>query len=219
MQNLFEEQEQSQDVQSVLSIDDGTGLRVVSAGFISEQKFSGDLFAGYENLRVLTYSASVNAIIRMLDKYSFKSFECIFGYQGVLRDIKDILSFQKVVIEDTRAAIMGLKDDRHVHILEKVHSGQAHFFVIKKYVSHAKLYLLSGPVDNNRVIVGSANLSERAFSGNQPETLVKFDNDEQAWRHYNLMFDRLRDDAADEIPLPEDRVTNAEIEITHTTEL
>jgi hypothetical protein len=112
-------------------LDDGGGLRVVSAGFLDEQKFDWDLFDGYDSLRVLTYSASVNAIVRMLDKYSFNKFECIFGYQGVLRDIKDILSFQKVVVSDTRAAIIGLKDNRHAHILENVHSGRASFYVMK----------------------------------------------------------------------------------------
>lgn len=216
MNSLFEEPGAKRDVQSMLSMDDGSGLRVVSAGFIREQKFDWELFSGYDTLRVLTYSASINAIIRMLDKYSYSSFECVFGFQGVLRDIKDILSFQKVVVEDTRAAIMGLKDDRHIHILERVHSGQAHFYVTRKHISHAKLYLLSGPGGNTRVIIGSANLSERAFSGNQPETLVKFDNDKQAWDHYNLMYERLRDDAADEIPLPENKITNAVIEISET---
>lgn len=213
--NLFEEPGIKDGRQTGFGLDDGTGLRVVSAGFLKEEKFDWELFSSYQTLRVLTYSASINAIIRMLDKYSFSHFECIFGYQGVLRDLKDVLAFQKVVIGDTRAAIMGLKDDRHARILERVHSGQARFFVLRRYIAHAKLYLLSSE-GNTRAIIGSANLSERAFSGNQPETLVKFDNDEKAWQHYNRMFDRLRDDASDEIPLPSDRITRAEIEISET---
>jgi phosphatidylserine/phosphatidylglycerophosphate/cardiolipin synthase-like enzyme len=153
---------------------------------------------------VLTYSVSINAIVRMLDKYSFTTFECVFGYEGALRDIKDILAFQKVVVGDTRAAIMGLKDERHLHVLEKVHAGQASFRVLRKHIAHAKLYLLSNSDGHTRVIIGSANLSERAFSGRQPETLVKFDDDEQAWHHYNRMFDEIRDSASDEIQLPKD---------------
>jgi hypothetical protein len=213
---LFGDAGETPGVQAGLILDDGSGLRVVSAEFLDEQKFTWDLFDGYTCLRVLTYSASVSAIIRMLDKYSFSNFDCIFGYQGVLRDIKDILSFQKVVVSDTRAAIIGLKDSRHIHILEKVHSGGVHFYVMRKYIAHAKLYLLSDTEGHTRVIVGSANLSERAFSGNQPETLVKFDNDEKAWRHYNRMFDELRDAASDEIPLSEDRISQADIEISET---
>lgn len=201
--------------QAGFSLDDGNGLRVVSARFLGDEKFSRELFSGYDTLRVLTYSASAEAIVRLLDEFPFKKFECIFGYEGVLQDIKHVLSFQKVVIGNTRAAIMGLKDERHVKILERVHSEQARFYVLRKHVAHAKLFLLS--VNNEtRVIVGSANLSERAFSGNQPETLIKFDNDVKAWQHYSRMFDVIKDAAADEIPLPDDRITHAEIEISET---
>ena len=214
--DLFGESGDMQEVQSGLGLDDNAGLRVVNARFLDEQKFGWDLFDGYESLRVLTYSASVSAIIRMLDKYSFNNFDCMFGYQGVLHDIKDILSFQKVVVGDTRAAIMGLKDDRHVHILKQVGAGRVHFYVLKKYIAHAKLYLLSSSNGHTRVIIGSANLSERAFSGKQSETLVKFDDDENAWNHYNRMFDRIRDAATDEIPLPKYRNTAAEIQISET---
>lgn len=213
---LFDELEGKDRIQAGLGLDDHSGLRIVDVRFLKEQRFSWDLFDGYESLRVLTYSASVNAIVRMLDRYSFTNFECVFGYEGVLRDIKDILSFQKVVISSTRAAIMGLKDDRHVHILERVHAGGVRFYVLRKHVAHAKLYLLSRADGSTRVIIGSANLSERAFSGNQTETLVKFDDDESAWGHYNSMFDRLRDAATDEIALPKERIANAEIEITDT---
>jgi hypothetical protein len=106
---LFKDPDDLPEIQSTFGMDDGAGLRVVNARFLDEQKFNWDLFDGYDILRVLTYSASASAIVRMLDKYSFTSFECLFGYQGVLRDIKDILSFQKVVVGDTRAAIMGLR--------------------------------------------------------------------------------------------------------------
>ena len=74
--------------QPSLRLDDGSGLRVVSARFASEAQFDWNLFAGYDHLKVLTYSASVSAIIRMLDQYAFSSFECVFGYEGTLREIK-----------------------------------------------------------------------------------------------------------------------------------
>ena len=203
-------------IQTGLGLDDGAGLRVVSVRFLNEQKFNWDLFDGYDSMRVLTYSASINAIVRMLDNYSFTEFECIFGYEGTLRDIREILAFQKVAVGNIRAAIMGLKDERHIHVLEKVYAGLASFRVLRKQIAHAKLYLLSNPDGRTRVIIGSANLSERAFSGKQLETIVKFDDDEEAWRLYNRMFDDIRDSASDEIPLPKDRISNAEIEISET---
>ena len=202
--------------QPSFTLDDGTGLRVVRASFTGEEKFDWDLFRGYEQLRVLTYSASVNAIIRMLDQYSFDSFDCVFGCESTLREIKTILAFQQIVVGDTRAAIMGLKDDRHLRILEKINSGQARFRVLRKSIAHAKLYLLSGPGDRNRVVIGSANLSEQAFSGRQSETIVVFDDDVAAWGHYNRMFEAIRDDASDEIPIPEGQIRTAEIEVSET---
>ena len=143
MESRTEQSNGASEGQSALKLDDGTGLRVVNARFVREQQFEWELFAGYDQLRVLTYSASVNAIVRMLDQFAFTTFECVFGYEGTLRDIKNILAFQKVVVGDTRAAIMGLRDERHLHILEKVHAGQARFRVLRKAIAHAKLYLLS----------------------------------------------------------------------------
>ena len=202
--------------QSSLVLDDGTGLRVVRAAFLEEQKFDWDLFQGYDRLRVLTYSASIKTIVRMLDQFSFDTFECVFGCEATLRTMKTILAFQQIAVGDTRAAIMGLTDERHLRILEQVHAGRAHFRVLRKSIAHAKLYLLSGPGDRNRVIMGSANLSETAFSGKQQEAIVVFDDDKAAWEHYNRMFDTIRNDASDEIPLPEERITIAEIEVSET---
>ena len=204
------------EIQPNFALDDGTGLRVVRAEFLDDQKFDWSLFEGFESLRVLTYSTSIKTIVRMLDQFSFDTFECVFGYEATLRTMKTILAFQQIAVGDTRAAIMGLNDERHLRILEQVHAGRAHFRVLRKSIAHAKLYLLSGPGNRNRVIIGSANLSEQAFSGRQSETLVVFDDDEAAWEHYNRMFDTIREEASDEIPLPEERITIAEIEVSET---
>ena len=212
----FGESDGANQHQSTLELDDGTGLRVVDARFVSQRKFDWKLFEGYDQLRVLTYSSSVKAIVRILDQFSFSTFECVFGSEATLGDIKKVLAFQKVVVGDTRAAIMGLKDERHIRILERVHAGKAHFRVTKKSIAHAKLFLLSAEDGRKRVMIGSANLSEQAFSGRQPETLVLFDNDTAAWDFYAGMFAEIRDNASDEIALPPDSIIKADIEIPDT---
>ena len=195
-----------------LALDDGSGLRVVRARYVDEEKFDWTLFEGFESLRVLTYSASSSAVVRMLDDFSFERFECVFGSEGRLGNFLEVLAFQQVVTGQTRAAIMGLKDERHRRILEKVAEGHARFWALRQCVAHAKLFLLSTG-DRRRVIVGSANLSERAFSGTQPETLVVFDNDDAAWDHYLGMFEAIRNSGSDEIPLPSEPIVQAEIEV------
>ena len=54
------------------------GLQVVSAEFRSVEPFNWTLFDGYDRMRVLTYSVSTPMIVRMLDRYSFQRFECVF---------------------------------------------------------------------------------------------------------------------------------------------
>ena len=58
------------------------GLQVVSARFLDSEPFNWNLFEGFDNMRVLTYSVSAPMIVRMLKQYSFKHFECVFGYEG-----------------------------------------------------------------------------------------------------------------------------------------
>ena len=197
-----------------LDLDDGSGLRVVRARFESEGKFAWTLFDGYDRIRILTYSAGVGAIVRLLAEHQFSDFECVFGSENVLHNLKDILAFQQVAIGDARAAIKKLPDDRHAFILSRVREGQAHFYVLKKQIAHAKIYLLQNTLSGaTRVLIGSANLSEAAFGGRQSETLVCFDNDDAAWNYYLGMYEAIRDKASDEIPLPPERIEKAEIEI------
>ena len=175
-------------------IDDGTGLRVARARFESESKFSWSLFDGYDRIRILTYSAGVSAIVRLLDRHGFSDFECVFGCESTLRSLRDIMAFQRIAIGDTRAAIKNLPDERHVLILSRVREGQARFRVLRKQIAHAKLYLLEDTeTGRTRALIGSANLSETAFGGRQSETLVCFDDDDSAWGHYLGMYEAIRD--------------------------
>ena len=75
------------DNQSAFELDDGTGLRVVRASFVGERKFSWDLFEGYDSLRVLTYSASTNAIVRMLGQLFIRDLRvCVWIRSHAARD-------------------------------------------------------------------------------------------------------------------------------------
>ena len=195
-------------------IDDGSGLRVARARFESESKFAWSLFDGFDRIRILTYSAGVSAIVRLLDRHGFSDFECVFGCESTLRTLRDIMAFQQVAIGDTRAAIKNLSHERHAFILSRVRDGQARFRVLRKQIAHAKLYLLENTESGReRALIGSANLSETAFGGLQSETLVCFDDDAAAWSHYLGMYEAIRDQASDELPLPSERVERAEISL------
>ena len=84
-------------------------------------------------------------------------------------------------------------------------------------IAHAKIYLLERD-GLRRVIVGSANLSETAFSGRQAETLIAFDNDDTAWRHYTAQYEAVRSTAASRLtprskPIPAEQLPIEEIPV------
>ncbi|MCH8206052.1 MAG: phospholipase D family protein [Chloroflexi bacterium] len=192
------------------------GLQVVSAEFCSVEPFSWNIFDGFDSMRVLTYSVSTPMIVRMLDRYSFQRFECVFGFEAALGRFADVIAFQQFLINQLRECALKLEDERQRTILEKIHAGKAQFYVVKDNIAHAKLYLLeAGDPKRRRVIVGSANLSERAFGGKQPETLLVFDDDDRAWEHYSRQYDAVKETAADRIDLPID-LRSAEIAFTET---
>lgn len=163
-----------------------------------------ELFGGFTKLRALTYTSSIPMIVSLVDDFEFEQFECVFGHGGILsRDADAIMSFQSVVDEKLNRGFVGvgtIPDERLKNLYEKNANGSVRFFVVKDAIAHAKIYLLEGQ-DRTRVIVGSANLSETAFSGRQAETLVVFDDDVVAWSHYDAQYDAVKDMSSSEIPL------------------
>ena len=145
------------------------------------------LFGGFDTMRALTYSASIPMIMSLLRDYDYDRFECIFGHGGILgRQPREIIDFQHQIDERLSrgfVAIAGVSTERRELLHDRVADGRARFFVVKDAIAHAKIYILERD-GLRRVIVGSANLSETAFSGRQAETLIVYDNDDSAWEHY-----------------------------------
>ncbi|MCY3545191.1 MAG: NgoFVII family restriction endonuclease [Chloroflexi bacterium] len=167
-------------------------LNVVYAQANSVSAFDRSLFADFDSMKALTYTSSIPMILGLLKDFDYDSFECIFGHNGVLtRSAADLLAFQSVVDESLNkgfVGIAGLSEERRRIIYDRAASGAAQFYVVKDAIAHAKIYLLEKD-GLRRVIVGSANLSEVAFSGRQAETLIVFDNDDMAWRHYSQQYE------------------------------
>jgi hypothetical protein len=179
---------------------DSNILTVVYAQYQRSEPFAFEIFEGFSSLRVLTYSASIPMTVKMVNR--FDTVECVFGYEGVLGDFGSILACQQELSKNILMAVKGLDDERQRFLLEKAAYGAIRFFVVKGAVAHSKIYLLQNNT-SRRVIVGSANLSDRAFSGKQAETLIIFDNDEAAWDHYESAYEVVREGATSEFTLPD----------------
>ena len=183
------------------------GLDVVYARAERSERFNRDsLFGGFESMRALTYTPSIPMILGLLRDFDYADFECIFGHSGILsRDAADLMAFQTVVDDKLNkgfVGISGISDERRKVVFERALEGKARFYVVKDAIAHAKIYLLEkGGL--KRVVVGSANLSETAFSGRQAETLIAFDNDDAAWEHYTRQYESVRDVASNRVPLRE----------------
>ena len=194
------------------------GLSVVRASSQRVEPFDMSMFAGFTSMRALTYTASMRMIVGLLRDHEYDDFECIFGHSGILRpDLSDVLAFQGVVEANLSKTFVAVKtsDDRRQALFDLVADERARFFVVKDKIAHAKIYLLERD-GLRRVIVGSANLSETAFSGRQAETLIMFDNDETAWKHYTAQYEAVRSTAASRLtprskPIPAEQIPVEEI--------
>ena len=169
-------------------------------------------------MKALTYTASIRMIVGLLRDHEYDDFECVFGHEGILRpDLSDVLAFQTAVDEQLSKAFVGVQtsdESRHA-LFDLVATDRARFFVVKDKIAHAKIYLLERD-DLRRVVVGSANLSETAFSGRQAETLIVFDNDDVAWGHYTAQYEAVRSVATSRLtprhkPIPAELIPVEEI--------
>ena len=194
------------------------GLFIVRARSERVEPFDSNMFAGFTSMRALTYTASIRMIVRLLRDLNFDEFECVFGHEGILRpEISDVLAFQAVVEEQLSKAFVGVEtsDEHRRELFDRVADDTARFFVVKDKIAHAKIYLLERE-DLRRVIVGSANLSETAFSGRQAETLIAFDDDDIAWSHYTAQYEAVRSVATSRLtprqkPIPVEHLAIEEI--------
>ena len=193
-------------------------LSIVRAHSDLVEPFDMNLFTGFASMKALTYTASIRMIVGLLRDYEYDDFECVFGHEGILRpDLSDVLAFQTAVDEQLSKAFVGVQtsDGRRQALFDLVATDKARFFVVKDKIAHAKIYLLKRD-DLRRVVVGSANLSEAAFSGRQAETLIVFDNDDVAWGHYSAQYEAVRSVATSRLtprhkPIPAELIPVEEI--------
>ena len=197
-------------------------LNTVWARAEEVKPFDRSLFGNFLTFRALTYTSSIPMVMGLLRDYDYDGFECVFGHNGILsHEAEQILGFQGVVDEKLNQGFLGLKglsEERREIIYDRVADGKASFYVVKDAIAHAKIYLLERD-DLRRIIVGSANLSETAFSGRQAETLVVFDNDDIAWKHYSEQYTAVRDVSANHLPLRKEPIQIERMRIEETPAL
>jgi hypothetical protein len=187
------------------SVDDSRKLGVVRARFVGHEHNSfEDLVSGYSSMRVLTYSNSLSMISRtaaLLD-----DLEIVFGREDIVGEAEKLYWYQDELVRAVRDQIKSADPLR-----KKIEAGNLRLFVVKDLVSHEKLILLEAEDGNKRVLTGSANFSERAFSGKQNEGYVLYDDDEAAWDYYRGRYERLK--AASALGVPKRALLSEELDV------
>ena len=168
-----------------------------------------DLFAGHTRLKAITFSSSLEFLVRLADRLD--DMEVVFGSERILSrehlaltqasqavqayGFTDALIDQKALTE-ALARLLGRSGQT---LLDRVVEGSLRFRLLRGQPSHEKLYLLSGP-GGHRVVTGSANLGAAAFEGRQRELYVAFDG-EPAWAVFDGYYAR---DWKDSVPVEPD---------------
>ncbi|MDR0784495.1 MAG: phospholipase D family protein [Treponema sp.] len=174
--------------------DISNALSVVRADFIAKETLTWEeLFDGFNSLRAITYSSSVDFVCKLLKKFNYA--EIIFGFEEVLSSgIEDILAYQSVSGE----FIKEISGKNKMDLVSLIDGGALRLFIAREQLSHEKTYILEADDGRQRVIIGSANLSNAAFSGKQRENICYFD-DNAAFDYYSAQFNRLKANSADDI--------------------
>jgi hypothetical protein len=187
------------------SVDDARKLGVVRARFVGhEQSSFEDLISGYSSMRVLTYSNSLSMISRSANLVD--DLEIVFGREDIVGEAEKLYWHQDELVRAVRQQI-----DSADPLREKIEAGNLRLFVLKDLVSHEKLFLLEAEGGNKRVLTGSANFSERAFSGKQNEGYVLYDDDDAAWDYYRGRYERLK--AASALGVPKRALLSEELDV------
>jgi hypothetical protein len=164
---------------------ESANLGVVRASFEGFERSSfEELISGYSSLKVLTYSNSVSIINRAAA--AVESLEIVFGREDIVGKMGQYVHFQELLLEELVKVIKGQD-----HIKQKIAAGEMSLYVVKDIVSHEKLFLLEGD-EGTRVITGSANFSEKGFSGSQNESYILFDNQPAAWEYFNDKYEKIK---------------------------
>jgi hypothetical protein len=168
-------------------------LGVVRARFEGREEMSfEELLSGCSSLRVLTYSNSLSIIGRAASLV--EDMEIVFGREDIVGEAEKLYWHQYELIRAVRAE-MNAEDP----VRGKVRSGRLRMFVVKDIVSHEKLFLMEGE-GMRRILTGSANFSERAFSGKQNEGYLLFEDDPAAWEYYEAKYEKIKAASALAVP-------------------
>ena len=161
-----------------------------------------ELFFGFNDIRAITFSYDVKFINKIMNMFDYG--EIILGGRFITRrdsDLHKLTSEAYLLAAAMTLSEMAADAVRNEKDLVKMVSEGALLIRSPKYViDHRKIYLLKSNDGRTRVIKGSANMSSRAWSGDQLET-YEVDDTYEAYEAYMEDFETAWELSSD---IPED---------------
>ena len=149
------------------------GHRVYFTEYKSEDYMTlSDLFSGYNEIRAITFSYNIKFIDKIMKFFDYG--EIILGGRFMVRKDDNIHKLhadtytflENIILSEAAAdAIRGQE-----YLVQRMVEGDLLFKSPKYLVDHRKVYLLKADDGRTRVIKGSANMTDLAWSGNQVES-------------------------------------------------
>lgn len=157
-EDAFEDQAQTQ---TKIAFSDRITFRTVND--------ARDLFDGFTTMKAITWSYGLGMVVKQMRK--FEHVELVFGCSAILEsDVK--LSALAPFVQQAEV-IKELQGKYGREIVERVEDGTCDLYFESTISSHQKLYLLADEKRGKyRVLTGSANLSERAWTGDKQKEVI-----------------------------------------------
>lgn len=174
-------------------------ISITKVKFLSQENTTyEELFRGYNELHVITYSYALSFIERIM--HYFNRGEVILGFdQLVNKDTATLIANQQFSINEIC---------KNSYLQKRIIDDEFKFYVLNDLISHQKVYLLKADDGRVRTITGSANFSQKAWTGDQIETITVCD-DYECYKVYEKQYKTLQQFSTDEIsknatPITED---------------
>lgn len=144
-----------------------------------------ELFSGYDTIKVITFSYELKFIDKLL--VNFTNAKVIIG--GGFFTQKDKTMQNLIVTALTDADIAAKEVGKFENLLEMMREQRLEFRVPLACIDHRKIYILSNSKNGaTRVISSSANMSARAWEGDQIEHYSYYDT-QFCFDEYSKRFD------------------------------
>lgn len=183
-------------------------IAITKVKFISQELSTyEELFRGFNEICVITYSYALSFIEKIM--HYFDHGEVIIGFDKMINNkTAELFALQEY---STNYVC------KNAYLQERINNDEFRFFVLNDLVSHQKVYLLKADDGRVRTITGSANFSERAWTGDQIECVTVCD-DLKCYEVYASQYETLQRFSTDEIsknavPIKEDGENAEELPI------